>query len=498
MIFTTSDSVDAEITEFLGRLSVSIGQSSVQGVITAVSNSLTAQLNTGFSADSGQGDSVCEESEEGEEEDENSFFGDDDDDIPSDTDSHSGDDDFLGRRVRHGIQENIEFRPISNSVRRLKKDLLSAKSAGLSVGFLPKGKVKQAQMFSLSLRVAKLRIPEDALTAWDLKASEYIVLLCKFPRGYPSLAECLFNLSQQNIVTYRFGKCAKARPTFSSSVTAFRTTEHDFDTSFKTVSSESHDDDFRPIIVSNSVNEILNQDFFKLLSIRRSHGATWDAAHVYLTRLANRDSTPSTVPPCLTTFIQENLPGTADDTEFGPFPDQLEHDYAMDNEEEFSITLVSMQFALRRLTQCTQYCMVCHQRIKENVDALKPYVCSRSLCLFQLLSLGFGSSIEHEVVNHPYVVDLLVSFFCSALTIGSLREFPQGLGLKGALTGTLAQPAEHIVADICLATKMIKFDHADYPKYRLIKSGDSLLVVIIAADIATKSISLGGKLIFPI
>ena len=47
---------------------------------------------------------------------------------------------------------------------------------------------------------------------------------------------------------------------------------------------------------------------------------------------------------------------------------------------------------------------------EEEFEALKPYVCSKPLCLYQYMSLGFGPSVEHEIATQPYVVDLLVSF----------------------------------------------------------------------------------------
>ncbi len=49
-------------------------------------------------------------------------------------------------------------------------------------------------------------------------------------------------------------------------------------------------------------------------------------------------------------------------------------------------------------------------RAGDNLEALKPYVCDKPLCLYQYMSLGFGPSIEHEIISQPYVVDLLTTF----------------------------------------------------------------------------------------
>lgn len=133
-----------------------------------------------------------------------------------------------------------------------------------------------------------------------------------------------------------------------------------------------------------------------------------------------------------------------------------------------SLPLVAMQFALRYLVKCRDYCMICHDKIAENFEALKPYVCGNPLCLFQYMGLGLGPSIDHEIINQEHVVDLLVSFCYASLYYTNyepprLREFPSGLNLQvpcvrqlesvkqppGGVTfrdyGTLVDPLEIVV-----------------------------------------------------
>ncbi|KMU71823.1 hypothetical protein CISG_00133 [Coccidioides immitis RMSCC 3703] len=62
------------------------------------------------------------------------------------------------------------------------------------------------------------------------------------------------------------------------------------------------------------------------------------------------------------------------------------------------------------------------------VTALKPYVCSKSLCLYQYMALGFGPSLEWEILAQPNVVDLLISFTYSSARNMRLSDFPVGLG----------------------------------------------------------------------
>lgn len=95
-----------------------------------------------------------------------------------------------------------------------------------------------------------------------------------------------------------------------------------------------------------------------------------------------------------------------------------------------SLPLIAMQFFLRHFVRCTEFCLVCHCRLEDDLEALKPYVCDKPLCLYQYMSLGFGPSIEHEILSQPYVVDLLVSFCYASAKSGQLKDFPQGLSLS--------------------------------------------------------------------
>jgi len=74
--------------------------------------------------------------------------------------------------------------------------------------------------------------------------------------------------------------------------------------------------------------------------------------------------------------------------------------------------------------------LVCHRKLPDEFEAIKPYVCENQLCLYQYISLGFGPGIEHEIVAQPYVVDLLISFCYSRATSGKLTDMPNGMSLS--------------------------------------------------------------------
>ena len=58
---------------------------------------------------------------------------------------------------------------------------------------------------------------------------------------------------------------------------------------------------------------------------------------------------------------------------------------------------------------CPRYCLVCHQQLQEDLDALKPYVCSSKLCTYQYYNLNRGPSLEVRIfLSVPTRVDPLL------------------------------------------------------------------------------------------
>lgn len=113
-------------------------------------------------------------------------------------------------------------------------------------------------------------------------------------------------------------------------------------------------------------------------------------------------------------------------------PDIVNGDHYRDQGvTQFSFPLLSMQFLLRHFVRCTEFCLVCHRKLDTDIEAIKPYVCDTDpLCLWQFITLGFGPSIEHEILAQPYVVDLLVSFCYNSAATRKLKEYPDGLSLN--------------------------------------------------------------------
>ncbi|KAF4975451.1 hypothetical protein FZEAL_7748 [Fusarium zealandicum] len=455
MIFTSSDHIADDVDGWFQDIaSVTNGKTVVQ-TIDLVTQTLTYNFN------SATNNAIQDEQEEVDE------FG----DWSFDEEEYQIDIDPLPARrpAAHSAVGHPE------SMLRLKRHLREVKEEGFHISLpFTKQTSHSFGIFSLSIRVTKLGIPEEALQAWDLKPSDYVVMLTRMPMGYPSMSEFIQLPSDQSAVQFKFGKCARAKPSYHAMRRAF-----DPDDIGEPASSVSGDDTerdglFVPLYMSASLDSLLNQEFPSILRIRRSEGLTWDQAQAFkfdLSRgnhhqpdLAAYNSTPQD---------QQSL------VERDWFSlEFLRRDYISETTGDLNTLLVAMQFGLQRLIKCTKYCMVCHQRTDGGFEAVKPFVCDNVLCLYQYLSLGFGQSIEHEIINNPYVVDLLISFFYSAASSHKLRSFPQGLGLKCADTGLPNAPSQHLDVEVCFETRTIKFNSADYASYRSIREGHYVLLAI--------------------
>jgi ubiquitin-conjugating enzyme E2 Q len=70
---------------------------------------------------------------------------------------------------------------------RIRRDLLTAKQSGFKVGYLGGLMDGMACYVSVSIRIAKLGISEEAMQAWQLEPTEYLVAIFHYPAGYKSM-----------------------------------------------------------------------------------------------------------------------------------------------------------------------------------------------------------------------------------------------------------------------------------------------------------------------
>ncbi|RDA91682.1 hypothetical protein CP533_2331 [Ophiocordyceps camponoti-saundersi (nom. inval.)] len=347
----------------------------------------------------------------------------------------------------------------------LKKSLQKARSAGLRIGILPPVPSQMPHAITLSIQVKQLGLSDDAQEAWDLEPDEYLVLVCRPVKGYPSLSTYLDLPLEQKSIQFRFGKCATAQPSFSTVRKAMW--DYTIDGNDKRVKCKFQDQGacLLPNHMSASINRLLNCHLHVLLSLRRRHRISWTSAQEMM----------------LDTNLDPRREGAVVPRKMndGPLisrqaPVSLQCDDSFDSDDEVSIPLVAMQLALRHLVRCTDFCTVCYGKLAGSAGSLKPYACGHRLCLYQHLSLGFGASLEHQIVHHPYVVDLLLCFFYAAVYHKRLRDFPAGLALSAPKIDDLDTAIE---CDISLKTRQLSLLGPVHCKS--LKAGDCHFVVVV-------------------
>lgn len=311
--------------------------------------------------------------------------------------------------------------------RRIRQDLQAAKQEGIRVGILDGLKAdSRSGLLSLSTRISKLGLSDEALQAWDLKKEQYLVLLIQYGKGYKTFDFIVENgvSKESNGVEFRVGLCNRYKPTTAAALAAFRKAKREESGSKDEGPSLpgvvcSDAPGFSSMFISSSLNDFMNEKFVSMMKFRRKLGVSWDGAKMAFNMQQGTGGA----------HVSTDLP----DDCFGHdvprdkvLPEVAQSDHISTNGDDLSFPLIAMQFVLRYFIRCPEFCLICHDKTTETFEALKPYVCSRGLCLFQYMQLGFGPSIEHEILTQPYVVDLLISFCYTAAKGHKLRSFPLG------------------------------------------------------------------------
>ncbi|KAL2180140.1 uncharacterized protein P884DRAFT_218939 [Thermothelomyces heterothallicus CBS 202.75] len=373
----------------------------------------------------------------------------DDYDVAFDTDYPSDGDEFglpslPAQRSHHNLNSSVNQK--KDLLRRIRRDLREVREAGYRVGFFDGfGKDSTTGIIALSIRLDKLALSNEAMEAWDVKPTEYVVLLVRFDRQYYPLEQVFNQAAARTEVAFRIGKCSKHKPSIEQASRAFAKPNRSVSTErsepVKTTERDSDETRFEKLLVSNSLDSFMCESFISLLKIREAHGCSWEKANdVLLSRIG---------------LVAEeswgyNPHSDADSNNTASEPEPVrvpgaDHLLQRGNDSKRSFPLIAVQFAVRYFVRCTEYCLRCHRRLEKGFEALRPYVCSDPLCLFQYMAMGLGPSIEHEILTEPYVVDLLVSLCYAAIQPASLhlannppnrrpkfpiRSFPVGLRLR--------------------------------------------------------------------
>ncbi len=344
-----------------------------------------------------------------------------------------GDDDMLPRGLAAGNANSTIPGGYTEATaafkQRIRNDLLIARSEGFKVGHQGGLMDGLGCYVSLAIRIAKLGISEEAMQAWQLEPSEYLVTVFHYPNGYKSMDDLKSfdaNQAKRNFAV-RFGISTTYKPTMQEAIQTFtvlskeeeKRREESQQTESQQVSSAQKG--FRNSFISRPLNELLEQRLHMLIKYRYS-GMPWHGAEsFYNDQILFASHTESDASN--DKYYEEEHVSTA-------WPKLVTDDHIQCSfGQEHSLPLVGMQFVLRHFVRCTEFCLICFTKMPDDLQAIKPYVCDNPLCLYQYMSLGFGPSIEHEILSQPKVVDLLISFCYSSARLSRLRDFPTGLSL---------------------------------------------------------------------
>ncbi len=337
--------------------------------------------------------------------------------------------------------------------KRIRQDLRAVRNAGFRVGILRGLKAdSQASVLSISVQVSRLGLSDEAIQAWDLEKQQHVVLLIRYSAGYKSFDSVINEAARSHEVEFRVGISNRYKPTVTEAIAAFTpvsknesgdTNDIPVDSRAQSQANESPAG-FSSLFISSSLNSFINEQFTSLLKIRHSMGVGWDGAKLFY---SDNQGRAGHAPLMVANGLPSNYYSESTTAKNG-LPILVTADHIRDtNGGIFSFPLIAMQFIMRYLTRCTEFCLICHDKTQETFEALKPYVCSKPLCLYQVsrrnsvccqqtdkisqyINLGFGPSVEHEILTQPNVADLLISFCYASVRGRRLREYPNGMSLS--------------------------------------------------------------------
>lgn len=416
-----SDDAPKQLADKLQSLTHIDGKTVLQ-MLDIVSGSLSC-VTSGASSN-GSVPSLAADEDFGYSEDEDDYM-EDDDAFLTDSPSHNKQTRAESKQSSLG-SASTGFNGTTRDYRnRIRHDLRSVKSAGSRVSIF--GNILGAAdcYVIISIRVFKLGISQEAMQAWQLHPEEYLMLVIHYPAGYQPLEQIeSTHKPKQNVLFGMRVLCSVThKPLLQDIIYAFQTAEDE------RRRYQDQDDrergaacSVRNTFLSKPLNSLLESYLVEVLRFR-SGGMTWLGAEIFLHDLQEGKVGEKAREAEARHFASEPcdhvLPAIVKDDHFTAL-----------GVKHLSFPLLATQYMLRHFVRCIEFCLVCHRKIESNIEAIKPYVCNRPLCLFQYISLGFGPSIEHEIQAQPWVVDLLVSFCYSSAAARKLQELPTGLGIS--------------------------------------------------------------------
>lgn len=414
MIFADEDA-PSSVASAVGSVS-SVRGEPIAAFLHSLSAHLDGRINIGTTPNglASDGDLIMSDSQlEGEDsvsesDNQNQDWDMDDDD----------EDESQRRRAALGLNDELHTSHMS----RVRSDLGAVKAAGFKVGHLGSLGSGDSCYISVAIRAHKLAISEEALQAWNLTPDNYIILILYYFSGYQPLDVVL---AQSSITARQTVQMAVAvsdtyKPrTTAEALSMFQTQPCD-NTAQAAPADQSSG--LCEAFISRPLNALLNGRLFSIIRARLARDIGWCQAEKWFD-----DHQGNTVHSNSYKSTEEDESAVFHESSGLTMSDEIK---TPKSQNERSLPLIAMQFFLRHFVRCTDFCLVCHCKLESRLqDAIKPYVCERPLCLYQFMSLGFGPSIEHEILNSGWTVDLLLSFAYAAAASYRLKGYPEGLSL---------------------------------------------------------------------
>ena len=437
-LYTTgsSENVPPIISSALESIQPSLSGCNLLQMLDQVSLTLASRLSKGQAHDpidlDDEMEDPPEDKEDHEGEDEYEYEGDDD------LLSEDGEDEGVQlwspkspQRDSHSFYQNNRVKgsriATTRKLRlRVRSDLRAAKRAGFKVGVL--GDLNAGGFVCVSIRVVKLGISEEAMQAWGLRRKHYVVLMIRFEQGYRTLEQVSEETvtAGKNKTEMRVALSERYKPSITDAVNAFSQAPRvaTQPPAALTASYTAAQSSLETLFIGRPLNDLLRERFAGIAKYRLACGFSWTGSETFFNDVQGKS--------LRSVDASNHKYMRVDDAGSRALPRIVTADHISESMTglNLSLPLVAMQFVLRHFVRCTEFCLVCHCRVEASFEALKPYVCSKPLCLYQYMALGFGPSIEWEILAQPDVVDLLVSFCYTGAKQGRLREFPVGIDLR--------------------------------------------------------------------
>lgn len=86
-------------------------------------------------------------------------------------------------------------------------------------------------ILSIAVHASKLGLSEEAMQAWNIEPTQYIILLVKYGAGYKAYESIISEPSKSLEIFFRVGICNTYKPSFDEALAAFTEVSHNLDRS---------------------------------------------------------------------------------------------------------------------------------------------------------------------------------------------------------------------------------------------------------------------------